>query len=147
MISLNESQRRAILFSFLDIHQRMAEMEALLAQETRSPFSRYAHDLSPAEIELVRDRFAHMRNAMLTYLEEAGISLEFQQSGVRWALQCGMTFLSITIAEMGPEKLRGYGPVDEAGRASVLKMQEELNRHIDQIKADLRLLDDHDRAG
>ncbi len=138
MTSLNESQRRAILFSFLDIHRHMADLEAMLCQSTSSPFSQYTHDLSPAESRLVQDYFARLRTTMLACLQEADIPLDMQRTSLRWAFQCGINFLNIAVAEMAPERLRGYGLVDEAGRAQVIKIQENLSRLIDRVSAYLR---------
>jgi hypothetical protein len=124
--SLNESQKRALLFGVLALHRRMADLEAILVQALEpSPFSAYANDLSPTEARGVRDYFGRLRATMLACLQEAGIPPEVRRRSARWALQTGVTFLHIGVAEMGPEKLRGYGPVGEAGRAQALKAQQD----------------------
>jgi hypothetical protein len=139
MTPLNDSQRRSILFSFLDIHRRMAEMEAMLAECDRpSPFSQYANDLSTAERQTVEDYFARLRAAMADCLREAEIPLEVRQSSARWVLQCGMTFVDIAISECSPEGMRGYGPVDPAAAAQVVKVQQSVRRLVEEIAAYLR---------
>ncbi len=137
--ALNEAQQRSILLGFLGLHRRMADMEALLAQgSSPSPFSQYVNDLSPTEAQVVRDYFARLRATMLACLREAGIPLEVHATSTRWALQVNVNFLHIAVAEMGPEQLRGYGVVTEAGRAQALKVQQELTRLIDRISTYLR---------
>jgi GTP-binding protein EngB required for normal cell division len=139
MPSLNESQRRSILSSFLDIHHRMAEMEAMIAQGTiRSPFSGYVNDLSPSESKVVEDYFARIRSAMLARLREAGIRLEVRRTSLRWSLQVGLTFLNIAVAEMGPTQMQGYGPLGADGRETVVNTQQDLDRLIDRVGAYLR---------
>ncbi len=134
MTSLNESQKRSLLFGCLDIHRRLADMEAMLVQSAiSSPFSQYGNDLSPTEGRVVQDSFARIRTTMHSCLEEAGIPLEVRRTSLRWALQCGMTFLHIAVADMGPERLRGYGPLDAAGQAATLKIQQDLTRLIDRV--------------
>ncbi len=138
-ISLNESQKRAVLFGLLDLHRRMADLEALLAHgPDPSPFSQYVNDLSPTEAKVVRDYFGRLRSRMLICLEEAGIPLEVRRTSLRWGLQCGMSFLSIAVAEISPSRLRGYGPMNDAGAEAVVKIQQELDRLIDRAAAYLR---------
>jgi GTP-binding protein EngB required for normal cell division len=136
---MNDSQRRSVLFSLLDIHRRMAEMEAMLVQSTiASPFSQFVNDLSPTESQVVRDYFARIRTTMLACLREADIPLESRRTSVRWSLQCGMIFLSVALSEMAPERLRGYGTLDAAGETNVVKIQQDLHRLIDRLGAYLR---------
>ena len=137
--SLNESQRRAVLFGFLDLHRRMAEMEAQIAPSgDPSPFSRHINDLSPAEAETVRGAFARLRSRMLAWLQEAGVPVDMRRVSLRWALRAGMNFLHVGVAEMGPAQLRGYGPVDETAAAAVVRLQRDLNRLLDDAGASLR---------
>jgi GTP-binding protein EngB required for normal cell division len=139
MTSLNPSQTQSVLFSFLDVHRRMAELEAMLAQSAiASPFSQYVSDLSPTESKVIQDYFARIRSTMLACLQEAGIPLEVRRTSVRWALQVGMSFLHIAIAEMTPERLRGYGPLDPAGSEAVIKIQQDLYRLMDRVGAYVR---------
>ena len=138
-VSLNDSQKRAVLFGLLDLHQRMADMEAMLTQSLDpSPFSRYVNDLSPTEAKVVRDYFGRLRSRMLACLQETGIPLEVRRTSLRWGLQCGMSFLNIAVAEISPDRLRGYGSMDAAGAEAVVKIQQELDRLIDRVAAYLR---------
>jgi GTP-binding protein EngB required for normal cell division len=139
MALLNEPQSRAILCGLLDIHQRMTELEALIASGTRpSPFSKYVNDLSPTEAKVVHDYFARIRTAMLGHLRECEIPLDVRPTSLRWALQCGITFIGITVDELRPEALRGYGALDETGYAQVAKIRDDLERLVDQVAAYLR---------
>jgi GTP-binding protein EngB required for normal cell division len=136
---MNESQKRSVLFSFLDIHRRLADMEAMLAQSlTTSPFSQYVNDLSPTERRVVQDYFNRLRSTMRGCLQEADIPLEVHRTSLRWSLQCGMIFLNIAVAEISPDRLRGYGPLDADGKVQALKIQQELTRLIDRIANYLR---------
>jgi GTP-binding protein EngB required for normal cell division len=136
---MNESQKRCVLLTFLDIHRRMAEMEAMLIQSlTPSPFSQHVGDLTPTERRVIQDYFTRVRSTMVACLEEAGIPLETRQTSVRWALQCGMIFLDIAVSEMGPDRLSGYGPLDAAGRERAVKIQQELTRLFGRVATYLR---------
>jgi hypothetical protein len=73
---MNDSHKRTILFGFLDIHRRLAEMEAMLAGSlVSSPFSQYVNDLSPTERRVIEDYFNRVRSVMLALLQEADIAL------------------------------------------------------------------------
>src|ERR671936_434809 len=105
MTSLNDSQRRAVLASFVDVHRRMAEMEGIMAQcATPSAFSQYVDDLSPTEKKVVQDYFARIRSTMLACLKDQGIPLEGRRTGLPWYWQVGTTFLHIAEAEIGPNR-------------------------------------------
>ncbi len=137
--AFNDSQRRSVLICLLDLHRRMAEMEATVAHSViPSPFSEFVDDLSPTEGQVVRDYFARIRTTMLACLEEAGIALEVRRTSARWSLQVGMTFLSVALAEMSPERLRGYGPLAAAAESSIVKIRQDLQRLIDRVGAYLR---------
>jgi GTP-binding protein EngB required for normal cell division len=136
---INEYQKQAILIGCLDIHHRLAAMEAILAQNTSaSPFSKYVNDLSPTEGKVIQDYFARLRTTLLDWLREADIPLAVHRASTRWALQVGMITLQVAVAEMGPEKLRGYGPLTEDGRELAIRMRQDLDRLIDRIGAYLR---------
>jgi hypothetical protein len=143
---LNEHQKWAILHGCLDIHRRMAEMEAILIQSTiSSPFSKYVNDLSPTESQAIQDYFRRLRAATLAWLREADIPLNVRQTSARWALQCGMISVQVAVAEMSAERLSGYGPLTEAGRELSVRMRQDLDQLIDRIGAYLRQELGHDQ--
>lgn len=147
MSSLNDYQKRAVLCGFLDVHRRLAELEPLLVPEARpSPFSRHVSDLSPTEAKVVGDYFERIRDAMLADLRECGISLDVRPASRRWALQCGLNFVGITVDELRPEKLRGYGTLDEEGRALVLRIHDDLERLVDRVETYVRAGEGRDLA-
>jgi GTP-binding protein EngB required for normal cell division len=135
----NEAQTRAILCGFLDIHRRMAELEALLTPgATPTPFSEYVNDLSPTEAKVIKDYFARIRTAMLEHLRESEIPLDVRKTSLRWAIDIGIAFVDINVAELGPKKLRGYGALKEAACAQDTKFQQDLKRLVDQAAAYVR---------
>ncbi len=135
----NESQARSLVIGFRDLHRRMAEMEAWLIQAGASTaFSEYVNDVSPTEGKVLRDYFTRIRDTMLACLQEAHLPREEQRTSLRWAIQCGLTFLHIAVSEMSPKRLRGYGSLSRAGEAEAVRMQQELTRWIDRAAAYLR---------
>jgi hypothetical protein len=43
--------------------------------------------------------------------------------------------MHIAVSEMGPERLRGYGPLDPRGAQAAVKVQQDLHRLIDRLGA------------
>ena len=139
MAIFNEAQSRAVLCGFLDLHRRMAELEALInTRETRSAFSSEVNDLSPTEAKVVQDYFARIRTAMFAHLKECEIPLDLHSTSVRWAIQTGISFMSITVEELRPSKLRGYGPLKLEADTQTTKFCADLSRLVDQVATYLR---------
>ena len=135
----NVAQTRAILSGFLDIHRRMAELEALLSPGAKpTPFAGYVNDLSPTEAKVIQDYFERIRTAMLSDLRESEITLDVRTTSVRWAIDVGISFIGINVAELGPKKLRGYGNLGEKAFAQATKFQEDLERLVDQAATYIR---------
>jgi GTP-binding protein EngB required for normal cell division len=135
----NNAQTRAILSGFLDIHRRMAELEALLIPGTKpTAFSGYVNDLSLTEAKVIQDYFTRIRTAMLAHLRESEIPLDVRTTSLRWAIDVGISFIGINVAELGPKKLRGYGSLGEKAIAEATKFQQDLERLVDQAATYIR---------
>ncbi len=133
---MNDSHQRSILFTFLDVHRRMADMEAQVVQAgDPSPFTSYVADLSPIEARVVRDYFCRIREAMRCWLAECDIPLAPKRTSLRWALQCGTSFLGVAVSEIAPSRLAGYGPLGAGDPERVVRIQEDLQRLIDRASA------------
>ncbi len=139
MSQLSEHHRRHILHGFLSIHKRMVELEALIVQSrTATPFSQSIKDLSPTECRVVQDHFARIRSAMLAHLDDLGIPLEVRRTSVRWILETNLMHLQVSVDDTGPKQLAGYGPLEPADQAAVARIQDDLTRLLERIRAYLR---------
>ncbi len=133
---LSPLHKHALLSTFLYIENRLTEMEPLLAQGKRpSPLGKHVQDLSPTEAKVVEDYFARIRSTMVTCLEKHGIPVEVHRVSLRWSLQTSLICLSNAVADMAPERLRGYGELDDAGRQEAAGIQQELDRLLDRVSA------------
>ncbi len=136
---LTALHRRALLSNLLHVHSQLRAMEGLLLQGgCPSPLDQYVPDLSPTEVNVIKDDFQRIRSAIEKYLEEYEIPIDTRRVSLRWALQTGVSFLSVAVAEMSAERLRGYGPLDQEGQAAVLAIQQELDRLLDRVRTYLR---------
>jgi hypothetical protein len=132
---LSDSHQRAIFFAFLDIHRRMAEVEAMMARHQTLPFDKYVNDLSPEEMERARDKFARLREVMQDCLRDSEISIESDTASVSWALQCCMSSIAIAISEINSARLKAYGPLDSLAEARIRQIQESLRGAQTELKA------------
>lgn len=133
---LRQIHKHVLLTGFLDIESRLKQMETLLVQGARpSPLSGCVGDLSPTEAKVVEDYFVRIRSTMLTCLKKHSIPVEVRPTSLRWSLQCNMTLLDIAVAELGPERLRGYGSLDDDARQEVVSIQQEITRLADRVGA------------
>jgi hypothetical protein len=147
MSSLSHIHRHHILSAFLSIHRQIAELEALIAQGTRStPFAQYVNDLSTTEVREIQQHFDQIRSTMLVHLEECGIPLEVRPTNLRWVLQSNVMQLQVLIDDMRPKRMTAYGPLDAAGRDTVLKIQADLANHLDRLRSYLRTSAEHDHS-
>jgi hypothetical protein len=125
--------------AILESHRRMSELEALLTPGTKpTPFSGYVNDLSPTEAKVVQDHFARIRMAMLAHLRESEIPLDVRTTSLRWAIGVGISFIGINVAELGPNKLRGYGALGKKASSQTTKFQQDLERLVDQAATYVR---------
>jgi len=131
---LSDSHKRAIFFAFLDIHRRMAEVEAMMARHMTSPFDTHVNDLSPTEMDRAHDSFARLRQVMQDCLGDSQISMESRPTSVSWALQCCMSSIELAISEITPDRLKAYGPLDSAAKVSIQQIQESLRRVVAELK-------------
>lgn len=131
--AFNPLQKQGLLFGCLDVHQRMAELEALLIQaEQPTMFTRYVSDLSPVEQRVLRDYFARIREVMSSLLRAHDVPLKGDRISLRWTATTALSFLQVAVAEISPGKLRGYGELAPEGKTAALRMQQELARLLDQ---------------
>ena len=126
---LTSLHKNALLTTFVCIETRLNEMEPMLTQGKRpSPLGKYVNDLSPSEAKAIIDCFARVRSTMLTCLEKHRIPIDVHRVGLRRALRTNMCSWSDALVEMGPERMRGYGELDDAGRQEMRSIQQELDR-------------------
>lgn len=136
MNPFNPSQSRSIAIGFQGIHRRLADIEAMLDRAgSESPFSEYVPDLSPTEVQVLRDYFARIRAALLDLLRDCDIPLGVHRTSLRWGAQTHLGMVAVTVAELGPRQLEGYGPLSEDGRDRAVRLRQELDRLVERAHA------------
>lgn len=131
---LSDLHKRSLAFSCLNLHERLADIEAQLLQaEEASPFSRLVPDLTPVERRVVSDGFGQIRALMLSLLKSNDIPLEVDRISLRWAALTALLHVQVALADMRPEQLRGYGEITPEGGTIAYEFEQELSRAVNQV--------------
>lgn len=135
MEAFSEFQRQSLLSGCMSLSHRVAELEARIAEAESAPrLSGIKADLSPVERRIALDYFARLREELLRVLETNDIDPPTQQTSLRWVLQTGLVGMQVAVDELGPSSLRGYGPLSAEGGIAAERLQQQLNRNIDQAR-------------
>jgi small GTP-binding protein len=126
-MQLREAHRRVLVSAFRSIDATLREAESWLALRIPSPFLPYRLDLDDDERRAVTSQIADGRSKMLAGLARMGIATPPPSSSLRGAVATTLTFAEITLDDVGPKQLRGYGEIEDEAAAVV-----------DQVLADLK---------
>lgn len=119
----------------------------LVSAGNTSPFNRIVSDLTPSESGVVRDYLGRIRGAMLAAATRHGLDVQGFTVGARKAVDVQVLTASITVEEMRPHRLRGYGALDPQTAAEVDRTCDELERAIRELQLFLGGGEGEDYAG
>ena len=61
--------------------------------------------------------------------------VEVRRTSLSWELQCLITHFQISLVEIGPKQLRGYGEVGKPAGEVIQQVQKELGQIVDTLAA------------
>ncbi len=132
---LNESQGRALASALAYIDRLLLDVEAIAsAAASRSPFSHYAADLSPTQRQVVADSLARIRARMAEALESLGVPTDGPRVSASWAVQTTLTCAEVTLDDVAPPRLRGYGELSPETAAAVERVEADLARSLRRLR-------------
>jgi len=139
--TLNEHHRRHLLASCQYIDRLLTDIDNIAAAtETQSPFARYAADLSPTLKRLLRDYFVRLRTDMLRILQRHDALPAGRMISAVHAIRTALGFVEISIEELKPEHIKGYGQVPPA-------LVSEINGFVEELQSVVRAIDQALAAG
>jgi GTP-binding protein EngB required for normal cell division len=133
MAGLNENHRRCLQVACSHIDEHLSRVEAMLESAANAAFPRYVDDLLPTQKRVVRDYFAHIRAQLLALIERFGMAPEPAETTVSWAGRTTLIYLRDVIADMGPERLRGYGALDAETGAELQALIAEVDQTLARV--------------
>lgn len=111
---LNESQQRRLRVSCQYIDKMLADIDDILHTATsQSPFPRFTIDISPAQIRVLEDYTRRIRSQLVRTIAWQNMKPERPEIPATRAVLTNLTFVDITIEELKPSYMKGFGPVPE----------------------------------
>jgi hypothetical protein len=125
--SLSDSQQRNLRNACKHMDGLLKEIEAALdPTHTNSAFPKYINDITPVQRKTIEEYLARFRTQLLRILAGQAIQVEEPRIKASHAVHTSLTFIEIAIEELSPSRMRGYGPVSEAGAADLNKVMQDL---------------------
>ena len=131
---LNQYQQRRLSVTCRYIDKLLSDIEAVLwASASKSPFPKYIPDISPAQRRVIEDYIARIRSRLVRTLESQDISIEPPSIPATRALSMALTFVAISIEELRPRYMRGYGEVSPTAATELNGIVGELEGLVNQF--------------
>lgn len=136
---MNASQRRSIGIAFHHIDERLSQIEAILNSiGAKSPFSSYSFDVGPMEREAIVGYANRLRERMWAAVERLEIPPETHRTSAAWVIATTLIDVSITLAEIEPRRLLGYGELDDESATVLSGILSDLDRLVNSMDAYLK---------
>ena len=133
--SLNEHQRRRLLVTCRHVDGMLSEIEAVLNQSaSKAAFPKYVPDIPPAQRRTIEDYIARLRAQLKRALEGQEIGSPPPSISAAHAVHISLQFIDVSVEELKPRYMRGYGEVPP--RAVI-----ELNGIVGELQGLLSKLD------
>lgn len=134
MQGLNEAHQNRLLITLLDLRRQLERVEDVMLQPGKlAPFFEHDNDLSPDQSQAILKCFAQLRTGLLQAAEKLELPVEVRRKSLSWELQCLLTHFQISLVEIGPKQLRGYGEVGKPASDVLRQVQKELGLLVDQL--------------
>jgi small GTP-binding protein len=132
---LNEHHQRHVRTTFQYIDNLLAEAEHTMADAgSPSPFSAHFDDTTPIQRKITHDYILRIRDAMRRFMEELGIPPAEPHSGAVWSASINFMFSSISLNELTPGKMRGYGPLSSEAAHTLDGIRAELDGLVGKLR-------------
>jgi GTP-binding protein EngB required for normal cell division len=132
----NEHHQRHLRVSFQYIDKLLSESEHIMADAgSPSPFRTHSDDTTPIQRKVTHDYILRVREAMRRVMEELDIVPSEPHSGAVWAAAINLMFCSISLNELTPERMRGFGPLSDDAAQRVDGIRAEIDGLIGKLKS------------
>ena len=134
--SLNSNHERRLSVTCRYIDKLLADMESILSiSSSKLAFPQYTSDLTPAQRRVIEDYITRLRAQLIRVLDGQHIERPPADIPVARSLHSTLTFVDITVEELRPEYMRGYGEVPPQAAVELNSIAGELQglvRELDQ---------------
>jgi len=133
---MNDNHQRHLLSTFRHIEYLLSEAErALRIAGEPSPFAGYTQDSTPAQRKEIGEAIGEVRHAMVRAISELGLQPPAPVCSALWAAKGQVALATVAVAEMEPERMRGYGQLSETDCQTIGRIVEEMNAALERLAA------------
>ncbi|MCG6980104.1 MAG: hypothetical protein LJE88_01710 [Deltaproteobacteria bacterium] len=134
MTQLNAKHKRTLLNHFHYVDGLLSDLEHVMENtNSRSLFQKYIQDVAPVQRKAIMDSVAHIRRVMSDFLENKGIRMEHPRRNVSELIRTSVTFADITVEELSPNHMRGYGKLSEEAAQELEEIVLEMKKALNQL--------------
>jgi GTP-binding protein EngB required for normal cell division len=145
---LNSPQQRRLRITCEYVDKLLSDIEnGLHSAESKSPFPRYIPDISPLQRKLIEDYIARIRKRLVSALDGQGIERNPPSIPLSRSIHTAATFMDISIHELRPKYMRGYGELTPGAEAELNGIVGELAGMIAKLDEVVLDSDSGDLAG
>jgi hypothetical protein len=135
MAGLNENHKRRLLATFQHADELLDRSLNAVAPSRPGRVSRHVQDMSTSDIRWVESYVEKIRDQIYSLLQRFEISLPPPSINSSWSLKTGLIFLDISLEKLFPERLTGYGAMDQATASELTWILQEIRRLLNQLFA------------
>jgi hypothetical protein len=135
MPRLNENHKRRLLSAFQHMDKLLSQSLNAVASMPPGLYSRYIQDLSPSELRHVQSHIEKIREQISGLLKKFEVALPPPTTPSSWILKTNLTSLDIAFEDLYPEKMRGYGDMDQSTAKDLTSELEKMRKHLNQLLA------------
>ena len=133
---MNDNHERHLVGTFRYIDELLGEAVQILAvADSVSPFAKYTQDSSPLQRKVIDDYIRGIDQAMARIMAELDLPPPAPVCGALWAAQTGVSSARISVAEIRPQVMRGYGALSDVDVALVDGIVAELDAALERLMA------------
>jgi len=132
--SLNEHQARRLRITCQHADELLSNIEGILNESaSRTAFPRFVPDIAPAQRRTIEDYIARVRAQLVRVLVGQGIPREPPSVPASRSIAFTLVSLDISVEELKPKYMRGYGNVSEAAATELNGIVGELHGLVTRL--------------
>jgi GTP-binding protein EngB required for normal cell division len=132
----SENHQRHVRTTFQYIDKLLSDAEQIMADAgSPSPFRRHSDDTTPIQRKVTHDYILRIREAMQRVMEELNIPPAEPHSGAVWAAAINLMYCSISLSELTPERMRGYGSLSPEAADRLDGIRAELDGLVAKLRS------------
>jgi len=136
LTALDERRKRSLLLKLRHLDELLFEVDRLAeGKGSSSPLSDRYTELEPEKKEAVQRYIVRLRETMCRILEEKGIPIDVPSFETIHSINTSLIFMDISIEEIRPKYMRGYGELTREAADELDVVATELQGLLKQMQA------------